>query len=200
MVRCKYTEILEFFPNQNKTHLQLFLEQEHLYNCACIFLCYKMTFLALYLLLLETFCLKLNRAYGLALLFRENIGIMEEYWKEVKWGCFALLFGFHLCWPLTVGNTSLVSWEICGQLLETVSIARKPPESGRSWVWTGIPEKRWRWVTLKLTPNLLSSPCTIMKDTALIFYAHWAHWVAVITNHWFYWGNLKKIKLFENLL
>lgn len=151
-----------------------------------------MTFLALYLLLLETFCLKLNRAYGLALLFRENIVIMEEYWKEVKWGCFALLFGIHLCWPLTVGNTSLVSWEICGQLLETVSIARKPPESGRSCVWTGIPEKRWRWVTLKLTPNLLSSPCTFMKDTALIFYAHWAHWVAVITNHWFYWGNLKK--------
>lgn len=192
MVRCKYTEILEFFPNQNKTHLQLFLEQEHLYNCVCIFLCYKITFLALYLLLLETFCLKLNRAYGLALLFRENIGIMEEYWKEVKWRCFVLLFGIHLCWPLTVGNTSLVSWEICGQLLETVSIARKPPESGRSWVWTGIPEKRWRWVTLKLTPNLLSSSCTIMKDTALIFYAHWAHWVAGITNHWFYWGHLKK--------
>lgn len=113
-----------FFPNQNKTHLQLFLEQEHLYNCACIFLCYKMTFLALYLLLLETFCPKLHWVYDLDLFFREkhwNYGRILEG-REMRMVCF------------TVGNTSLVSWEICGQLLETASIARKPPESGRSCV------------------------------------------------------------------
>lgn len=188
MVCCNYTEILEFFPNQNKTHLQLFLEQEHLYNCACVFLCYKITFLALYLLLLETFCLKLSWVYGLVLLFREkhwNYGRILEG-REMRMLFFAM------------ENTSLVFWEICGQLLETGSIARKPPESGRSRVWTGIPEKRWRWVTLRLTLNFLSSSCTVMKDAALIFYPHWAHWVAAITNHWFYWGPyFKKLNCFR---
>lgn len=125
------------------------------------------------------FCLKLNWVYGLVLLFWEkrwNYGRILEG-REMRMLCFA------------VESTSLVSWEICGQLLETVSIARKPPESGRSHVWTGIPEKRWSWVTLKLTLNFLSSSCTVMKDTALIFYSHWTHWVAAITNHWFYLGH-----------
>lgn len=90
MVCCNYTEILEFFPNQNKTHLQLFLEQEHLCNCACIFLCYKITFFALYLLLLETFCPKLNWVYDLVLFFREkhwNYGrILEGKEIALLWG------------------------------------------------------------------------------------------------------------------
>lgn len=119
MVCCNYTEILEFFPNQNKTRLQLFLEQEHLYNCACIFLCYKMTFLALYLLLLESFCLKLNWVYDLVLLFREehwNYGRTLEG-REMRMLCFS------------VGSPSLLSWKICGQFLR-LSIARK---TSRIW-------------------------------------------------------------------
>lgn len=39
VVYCSYSGILEIFQNQNKTHLQWFLEQEYLCNCTHIFFC-----------------------------------------------------------------------------------------------------------------------------------------------------------------
>lgn len=63
---------------------------------------------------------------------------------------------------------------------------------GRSCVWSGIPEMRLKRINLKLTPYLFSSAYAIMKATAIIFYGHWAHRIAVITNCWFFWGNFGK--------
>lgn len=63
---------------------------------------------------------------------------MEEYWEGVKWGCFALQ-------GPTVGNASLVFWEICGHLLETQENLQSLGdlvfelgflrEDGDEWLW-----------------------------------------------------------------
>lgn len=72
VVYCSYSGILEIFQNQNKTHLQLFLEQEYLYNCTHIFSVLQNDFRYIILAGLGKFCPSLNCTSGLDLLFREK--------------------------------------------------------------------------------------------------------------------------------
>lgn len=104
----------------------------------------------------------------------------------------------YFCWPATAGDANLsVAGRICVLLLKRGSVLKQQQQQtqlqkfGRSRVWTVLPEMRSRIGNWNLRRTYLAVP-TLMKAHAIIFYACRWHWIAVTTNHWFYWGNFWK--------
>lgn len=114
-------------------------------------------------------------------------------YQEARHPFWGIWDAVHLCWPPTVGDTGLlVSWEICGVLLKTVFILRKPPGAWKILCLNCDPWDKIKIGNSETYSTLLSSSYTITKASAVISYARWALWMAVINNHWFYWGNFWK--------
>lgn len=103
-----------------------------------------------------------------------------------------------VCWPATAGDANLsVSGRIRVLLLKRGSVLKQQRQQTQlqkfagSRVWSVLPEMRSRIGNWNLPHISLAVP-TFMKATAIVFYACLWHWIAVTTNHWFYWGNFWK--------
>lgn len=123
----------------------------------------------------------------------KNIGIMEEYWKEEKWGWFALLWGAPLWYPgKSVGSFWRQSplqenLQSLGDLVKRSGILNwdswENMESSDSETYTKFPEQFLHYYERHCSHIL----------------CHWDHWGAAITSHWLYWGHYFKKLNFENL-